>query len=110
METEFPNYNYQNLECMMPICFLSRVDSPSSAIEKINSSIFGTTVSLFTNNTDLPAIENLGRRLEVGTVNVNTWEVTDGISYCGRKRSGKGFSLSPLSINNIVRTKAVTYD
>ena len=45
----------------------------------------------------------------MGTVNVNTWEVTDGITYSGRKRSGKGFSFSPLSMNNIVRTKAVSY-
>lgn len=69
----------------------------------------GITASLFTSDNSLQAVENIGRRLDVGTVNVNSWEVTDGITYSGRKRSGKGFSFSPLSFNNVVRTKAVSY-
>lgn len=94
---------------MMPICFVAFVDSPYDCIEKINSSIFGTTASLFTSDNHYDAIEPIGKKLDVGTVNVNTWEVTDGITYSGRKRSGKGFSFSPMSFNNIVRTKSVSY-
>lgn len=50
----------------------------------------------------------MGKKLDVGTVNVNTWEVTDNICYSGRKRSGKGFSFSPLSNHNILKTRAVS--
>jgi acyl-CoA reductase-like NAD-dependent aldehyde dehydrogenase len=46
----------------------------------------------------------------VGTVNVNRWGVSPGVAYSGRKRSGKGFSLSPLSFNNVVRSKSISYD
>lgn len=95
------------MECMMPICFLSVVDSPQSCVEKINSSIFGTTATLFSNS--LERAEVLGEKLEVGTVNLNTWELEEGIPYSGRKRSGKGFSLSPLSFNNIVRSKSLSF-
>ena len=80
-----------------------------SAVIKINSSIFGNTASLFTNNTDPDHITRIGRKLEVGTVNVNTWEVTSGITYSARKRSGKGFSFAPLSLNNFLRARAVSY-
>ena len=31
-------------------------------------------------------------------------------TYSGRKRSGKGFSISPLSFNNIVMAKSVSYN
>lgn len=94
---------------MMPICFIVPVDSTGSCIEKINSSIYGITTSIFTKDKSLEKIEEIASKIDVGTVNVNTWEVTDGITYSGRKRSGKGFSFSPLSFNNIVRTKAVSF-
>lgn len=91
----------------MPICFLAPVDSTNDCIEKINSSIFGTTASLFTNQLELA--ETLAPKLEVGTVNLNSWEVAAGVTYSGRKRSGKGFSLGALSYNNIVRSKSFSF-
>lgn len=53
---DFPNYNYQNEEFMLPICFVSFVDSSSDCIERINSSIFGATASIFTSNATLAAV------------------------------------------------------
>lgn len=32
VEADFPSFNYQNLECMMPISFLVTVDSPDSCV------------------------------------------------------------------------------
>lgn len=71
--TDYPNYNYQNEEFMLPICFVSTVDSPSDCIERINSSIFAATTSIFTADNSLPAVEAIGKRLDIGTINVNTW-------------------------------------
>jgi acyl-CoA reductase-like NAD-dependent aldehyde dehydrogenase len=58
---------------MMPICFVAFVDSPYDCIEKINSSVFGTAASIFTSDNRYEAIEPIGKKLDVGTVNVNTW-------------------------------------
>jgi acyl-CoA reductase-like NAD-dependent aldehyde dehydrogenase len=89
----------------MPICFIENVTSNQSAIEQINSSIFGISATLYSN--DKNKIYEIGKDLEVGVVGGNRWGFAPGVPYSPRKRSGKGNSFSVDSFSNVTRSQSL---
>jgi len=99
------NLEYWNKIYHIPICFIEGVYSSQSAIEKINSSIYGISSSIFTS--DRSKIETIGDDLNVGVIYGNRWGFSPGVPYSPRKRSGKGFSFSSHSFTNVVKSKSL---
>lgn len=96
---------YWNKIYPMPICFIESVSSQNSAIEQINSSIYGISSTIYT--ADKSNIENIGRPLDVGVVYGNRWGFYPGVPFSPRKRSGKGHSFSVHSYSNVVKSQSL---
>ena len=89
----------------MPICFIESVSSAQSAVQHINSSIFGITSTIY--SSDRAKIQEIGQSLEVGVVYGNRWGFTPGTPYSPRKRSGKGYSFSINSFTNVTKSQSL---
>jgi acyl-CoA reductase-like NAD-dependent aldehyde dehydrogenase len=96
---------YWNRIYSLPVCFIEGVESNQSAIEGINSSLYGNTSVIYTNNKD--KIYEIGEQLDVGVVYGNRWGFSPGIPYSPRKRSGKGHSFSIYSYPNVVKLQSL---
>lgn len=100
-----PSIEFWNKIYSMPICFIETVTSNQSAIEQINSSIYGISSTIY--SSDRALIEKIGSHLDVGVVYGNRWGFSPGTPYSPRKRSGKGFSFSASSFTNVTKSQSL---
>ena len=97
--------DYWNKIYHLPICFIETVSSQQSCIGKINDTVFGVSCTIY--SSEVAKIDEIGAQLEVGVVFGNRWGLTHGTPISPRKRSGLGWSCSPFSIDNVVKSKSI---
>jgi acyl-CoA reductase-like NAD-dependent aldehyde dehydrogenase len=75
-------------------------------VERANDSVYGLASGLWTR--DYRRAWRIGRRLEAGTVWVNTYkQFSISTPFAGRKDSGIGVEKGPLGIRNYMRQKSM---
>lgn len=91
-------------ETFGPAVGIMKVKSDEEALQLMNDSVYGLTASFWTK--DLDVVEDLGRRVEAGTVFMNRCDYVDpGLPWTGVKDTGKGASLSVLCFEYFTRPK-----
>ena len=92
-------------ESFAPVVGVMPVKDDEQAIALMNDSDFGLTASIWT--ADLGAAEQLGDRLEVGTVFMNRCDYLDpALAWTGVKNTGRGCTLSSLGYEQLTRPKS----
>ncbi|MET0749097.1 MAG: aldehyde dehydrogenase family protein [Rhizobium sp.] len=92
-------------ETFGPAVGIMKVKDDAEALELMNDSQYGLTVSLWTQDADRAA--RLGREIETGTVFMNRADYLDpALCWTGVKQTGRGGSLSVLGFHNLTRPKA----
>ena len=92
-------------ETFGPAVGIMKVKSDAEAIELMNDSQYGLTVSLWTKDGERAA--RIGRELETGTVFMNRADYLDpALCWTGVKKTGRGGSLSVLGFHNLTRPKS----
>ncbi|WP_026617815.1 aldehyde dehydrogenase family protein [Ensifer aridi] len=92
-------------ETFGPAVGIMKVKSDAEAIELMNDSQYGLTVSLWTKDGERAA--RIGRELETGTVFMNRADYLDpALCWTGVKETGRGGSLSVLGFHNLTRPKS----
>jgi acyl-CoA reductase-like NAD-dependent aldehyde dehydrogenase len=92
-------------ESFGPVIGIMRVQDDSEAIRLMNDSPYGLTCSVWTS--DIAAAENIGNRLETGTVFMNRCDYVDpALVWAGVKDTGSGIALSSLGFSPYVRPKS----
>ncbi|WFR99512.1 aldehyde dehydrogenase family protein [Rhizobium tumorigenes] len=92
-------------ETFGPAVGIMKVKSDAEALELMNDSQYGLTVSLWTQDADRAA--RLGREIETGTVFMNRADYLDpALCWTGVKQTGRGGSLSVLGFHNLTRPKS----
>jgi acyl-CoA reductase-like NAD-dependent aldehyde dehydrogenase len=92
-------------ETFGPAVGIMKVKSDAEAIELMNDSQYGLTVSLWTK--DAERAGRIGRELETGTVFMNRADYLDpALCWTGVKETGRGGSLSVLGFHNLTRPKS----
>ncbi|MGA1802587.1 aldehyde dehydrogenase family protein [Rhizobium sp. HT1-10] len=92
-------------ETFGPAVGIMKVKSDAQALELMNDSQYGLTVSLWTKDADRAA--RLGREIETGTVFMNRADYLDpALCWTGVKNTGRGGSLSVLGFHNLTRPKS----
>ena len=92
-------------ETFGPVVTIIPVSGDHEAIKLMNDSQYGLTASLWTD--DLDRAEALGEQLEAGTIFMNRCDYLDPeLPWTGVKNSGKGFSLSRFSFQQMTRPKS----
>jgi acyl-CoA reductase-like NAD-dependent aldehyde dehydrogenase len=92
-------------ESFGPVIGIMRVQDDAEAIRLMNDSPYGLTCSVWTS--DIAAAENIGNRLETGTVFMNRCDYVDpALVWTGVKDTGSGIALSSLGFSPYVRPKS----
>jgi len=92
-------------ETFGPCVGIMRVADEAQALQLINDSDYGLTVSLWTR--DLERAERLGRDIEVGTVFLNRADYLDpALCWTGVKDTGRGGALSHIGYHHLTRPKS----
>jgi acyl-CoA reductase-like NAD-dependent aldehyde dehydrogenase len=92
-------------EAFGPVVGIMKVKGDDEAADLMNDSQFGLTASLWT--ADTARAENIGQRLETGTVFQNRCDYLDpGLCWTGVKDTGKGGSMSVIGFHNLTRPKS----
>ena len=92
-------------ETFGPAVGIMKVKSDTQALELMNDSQYGLTVSLWTKDPERAA--RLGRDIETGTVFMNRADYLDpALCWTGVKETGRGGSLSILGFQNLTRPKS----
>ncbi len=92
-------------ETFGPIVGVQAVRSDQEAIEKMNASCFGLTAAIYSG--DLDAVEQMGQRIEAGTVFLNRCDYLDpALTWSGVKQSGRGYALSHLGFHAFIKPKS----
>lgn len=92
-------------ESFGPVIGIMSVANDDEAISLMNDSPFGLTCSVWTQ--DIVAAEQIGRRLETGTVFMNRCDYVDpALVWTGVKDTGSGIALSSLGFSPYVRPKS----
>ncbi len=92
-------------ETFGPAVGIMKVKSDAEALELMNDSQYGLTVSLWTKDADRAA--RLGCEIETGTVFMNRADYLDpALCWTGVKQTGRGGSLSVLGFHNLTRPKS----
>ncbi|AUX77006.1 aldehyde dehydrogenase family protein [Sinorhizobium fredii] len=92
-------------ETFGPAVGIMKVKNDAEAIELMNDSQYGLTVSLWTRDAERAA--RIGRELETGTVFMNRADYLDpALCWTGVKETGRGGSLSVLGFHNLTRPKS----
>jgi acyl-CoA reductase-like NAD-dependent aldehyde dehydrogenase len=95
-------------ESFGPVLPILSVKSDEQALELVNDSDLGLTASLWTRDRDRAAA--LARRLEVGTVYLNSCDVLDpALPWTGVKDTGKGCTLSALGYLQLTRARSILF-
>jgi aldehyde dehydrogenase (NAD+) len=93
-------------EVFGPVLSIMTFDDDEEAIEIANASVYGLAAGVWT--ADIARSINMARRLEAGTVWVNTYRVSSPLSpFGGYKRSGFGRESGLLAIREYVQEKSV---
>lgn len=92
-------------ESFGPVVGIMSVKNDEEAIQLMNDSSFGLTASLWTR--DLERAQNVGNRIETGTVFMNRADYLDpGLCWTGCKDTGRGGGLSIIGFHNLTRPKS----
>ena len=92
-------------ETFGPVVGIMPVRDDEEAIALMNDSQYGLTVSLWTK--DAAAAEEIGARLETGTVFMNRCDYLDpALCWTGCKDTGRGAGLSVLGYHALTRPKS----
>lgn len=93
-------------EIFGPVMSIMPFDDEGEAYRLANATEFGLAAGVFTR--DIGRAERASSALEVGTVWVNCYQVTDAaVSYGGAKNSGYGRSLGAPALEEYTRRKTV---
>lgn len=92
-------------ETFGPVVGIMKVGGDDEALRLMNDSDYGLTASVWTQ--DAAAAEEIGNRLETGTVFMNRCDYVDpGLPWTGVKDTGRGASLSQLCFESLTRPKS----
>jgi len=91
-------------ETFGPVVGIMKVGGDDEALRLMNDSDYGLTASVWAQ--DAAAAEEIGNRLETGTVFMNRCDYVDpGLPWTGVKDTGRGASLSQLCFESLTRPK-----
>lgn len=92
-------------ETFGPVVGVMPVADDEEAVRLVNDSPYGLTAAVFTR--DLAAAQQIGDRLEVGTVFMNRCDYLDPeLAWTGVKDSGRGASLSRIGYEHLTRPRS----
>lgn len=92
-------------ETFGPVAGIMPVRSDEEAVHLMNDSRYGLTASVWTANST--AAEDIGDRLETGTVFMNRCDYLDPeLAWTGVKNSGRGATLSRFGFDYLTRPKS----
>ena len=92
-------------ETFGPVVGIMQVRDDAEAIRLMNDSPYGLTASIWTK--DMDAAEQIGRRVETGTVYMNRCDYLDpGLAWTGVKETGRGATLSRIGYEMLTRPKS----
>jgi aldehyde dehydrogenase (NAD+) len=101
-----PDMRIAQEEVFGPVLSVMMFETDDEAIEIANGSIYGLAAGVWT--ADIGRCLNVARRLESGTVWINTYRVSSPLSpFGGYKRSGFGRESGLLAIREFVQEKSV---
>jgi aldehyde dehydrogenase (NAD+) len=101
-----PDMRIAQEEIFGPVLSIMMFETDEEAIEIANGSIYGLAAGVWT--ADIGRCLNVARRLESGTVWINTYRVSSPLSpFGGYKRSGFGRESGLLAIREFVQEKSV---
>jgi acyl-CoA reductase-like NAD-dependent aldehyde dehydrogenase len=92
-------------ESFGPVVGIMKVAGDEEALALMNDSPYGLSASLWTRDVD--AAEQLGGRIQTGTVFMNRCDYLDpALAWTGVKDTGRGASLSPIGYHMLTRPKS----
>jgi acyl-CoA reductase-like NAD-dependent aldehyde dehydrogenase len=92
-------------ESFGPVIGIMKVKSDDEAVALMNDSPYGLTAAIWTSDVD--AAEQLGGRIETGTVYMNRCDYLDpALAWTGVKDTGRGVSLSEIGYAMLTRPKS----
>ena len=92
-------------ECFGPVAGIMKVTDEQQALALMNDSVYGLTAAIF--STDVTLAQQLGDRLDTGTVFMNRCDYLDpALTWTGVKHSGRGGTLSRLGYEYLTRPKS----
>lgn len=92
-------------ESFGPVVGIMPVSDDEEAISLMNDSPYGLTASIWTG--DLGAAEEIGARIETGTVFMNRCDYLDpALAWTGVKETGRGATLSKVGYETLTRPKS----
>jgi acyl-CoA reductase-like NAD-dependent aldehyde dehydrogenase len=104
-----PEYVIAQEEIFGPVLATVRFNDEEEAIEIANRTIYGLAAGIWTN--DLKRAHRVAKRLEAGTVWINTYHPLDAASpFGGYKQSGFGRELGAYALDLYTQIKSVWVD
>lgn len=104
-----PDMRIAQEEVFGPVLSILTFDDDEEAVEIANGTAYGLAAGVWT--ADVTRSITMARRLEAGTVWINTYRVSSPLSpFGGYKRSGFGRESGLLSIREFVQEKSVLID
>jgi aldehyde dehydrogenase (NAD+) len=104
-----PDMRIAQEEVFGPVLAVMPFESDDEAVEIANGSMYGLAAGVWT--ADIGRCLNVAKRLESGTVWINTYRVSSPLSpFGGYKRSGFGRESGLLAIREFVQEKSVWID
>ena len=92
-------------ETFGPVVGIMKVRDDDEAVGLMNDSPYGLTASIWT--TDVDRAEEIGERVETGTVFMNRCDYVDpGLVWTGVKDTGRGAALSHFGFHALTRPKS----
>ncbi len=104
-----PHMKIWNEETFGPILPVVAFDTPDEAIRMANSTSYGLSGSVFSN--DMDEARAYASRMVTGSVNINDCLITfalPSLPFGGVKRSGVGYYHGEIGLRNFCRIKSVT--
>jgi acyl-CoA reductase-like NAD-dependent aldehyde dehydrogenase len=93
-------------EIFGPVLSVIRFDGVDDAVRKANAVDFGLAAGIWTTN--VKKAHAVARRIQAGTVWVNTYNFYDpGMPFGGYKQSGFGRDLGPECLRDVTQVKSV---
>ena len=104
-----PEHVIAQEEIFGPVLAAVRFQDEEEAIEIANKTIYGLAAGIWTNN--LKRAHRVAKRLEAGTVWINTYHPLDAASpFGGSKQSGSGRELGSYALDLYTQIKSVWVD
>jgi acyl-CoA reductase-like NAD-dependent aldehyde dehydrogenase len=95
-------------ESFGPVVGIMKVKDDEEAIQLMNDSEFGLTVSLWTNDTERAT--RIANQLQTGTVFMNRCDYLDpALCWTGCKNTGRGGGLSIIGFHNLTRPMSIHF-